>query len=112
MPASSKPSLRFYHSGALRTRTSRVLTTLDRAEDPTQHVGPLSALVADLTEAGLDYYFLRPLQQAKVGFVARQTAGLGMAGALRIMSPVIRNILGGMNAAQLRIVVRHIRQLM
>jgi hypothetical protein len=112
MPTSSKPSLRFFHSGALRTRTIRVLAALDRADDPTQHVGALSGLVVDLTQAGLDYYFLRPLQQAKVGFVARQTAGLGMAGALRLISPITRSILAGMNAAQLRVIVRHIRQLM
>ena len=66
----------------------------------------------DLTEAGMSYYFLKPLQQAKVGFVARQTASLGMAGALRVMSPIIRSVLAGTNATQLRVIARHIRQLM
>jgi hypothetical protein len=112
MPASLKPSLRFFHSAALRARSNKVLAALERDEDPTRHVGALSSLVVDLAEAGLDYYFLRPLQQAKVGFVARQTASLGMAGALRVMSPVIRSILAGTNATQLRVIARHIRQLM
>ena len=75
-------------------------------------MGALSSLVVDLTEAGLNYYFLRPLQQAKVGFVARQTASFGMAGALRVMSPIIRSILAGTNATQLRVITRHIRHLM
>jgi len=35
-----------------------------------------------------------------------------MAGALRIMSPMIRSILGGADGGQLRIISRHIRQLM
>jgi hypothetical protein len=55
---------------------------------------------------------LPPLQEAKVGFVSRQTAGLGLAGALRMISPVVRSILAGANAAQLRLITRHMRQLM
>jgi hypothetical protein len=112
MPTSAKPSLRFFHSAALRTRTNRILAKIERDEDPTQDAGALSSLVADLTEAGFDYYFLRPLAQAKVGFVSRQTANFGMAGALRVMSPVIRRILAGANTAQLRVIARHIRHLM
>jgi hypothetical protein len=112
MATSSKPSLRFFHSAALRTRSNKILAGIEQDKDPTQHVGALSNLVLDLTEAGFDYFFLKPLQQAKVGFVARQTASFGMAGALRIMSPAIRTILAGTNAAQLRIITRHIRQLM
>ena len=112
MPASAKPSLRFFHSAALRPRSNKVLAAIERDKDPTPHVGALSSLVVDLTEAGLDYYFLKPLQQAKVGFVARQTASLGMAGALRVMSPIIRSILAGTNATQLHVIARHIRHLM
>jgi hypothetical protein len=112
MPASAKPSPRFFHSAALRTRSNEVLAAMERAKDPTQHVVALSSLVVDLTEAGLNCYFLKPLQQAKVGFVARETARLGMAGALRVMSPIIRTILAGTTATQLRVITRHIRQLM
>ncbi len=112
MPTSAKPSLRFFHSADLRASSNKVLAALERDKDPTQQVGALSSLVVDLTEAGLDYYFLKPLQQAKVGFVARQTASFGMAGALRVMSPIIRSILAGTNATQLRVIARHIRHLM
>lgn len=112
MPAPAKPSLRFFHSAELRTRSNKVLGALERDKDPTRHVDALSSLVVDLTEAGLNYYFLRPLQEAKVGFVARQTASFGMAGTLRVMSPIIRRILAGTNAAQLHVIARHIRHLM
>lgn len=112
MPASTKPSLRFFHSAALRNRSNDVLAAIERDRDPTQHVGALSSLVVDLTDAGLKYYFLKPLDQAKVGFVTRQTASFGMAGALRVMSPIIRTILAGTNASQLHVIARHIRQLM
>ena len=112
MPPSVKPSLRFFHSAALRARANKVLDAIERDKDPTQHAAALSSLVLDLTEAGMNYYFLRPLQQAKVGFVARQTAGLGMGGSLRVMSPIIRSILAGANATQLQVIARHIRHLM
>ena len=112
MPAPAKPSLRFFHSPALRVRSNKVLAAVERDKDPTQHAAALSSLVVDLAEAGLNYYFLKPLLQAKVGFVARQTASLGMAGALRVMSPIIRRILAGTNATQLNVIARHIRHLM
>lgn len=112
MPTAAKPSLRFFHSPALRTRTTKVLGAIDRDPDATRHAGALSSLVVDLTEAGFNYYFLKPLQQAKVGFVSRQTANFGMAGALRMMSPVIRSILAGANTTQLRAIAGHIRHLM
>ena len=112
MPATPKPSLRFFHSAPLRTRTSKLLAAIEHDDDPTQHSAALAALVVDLTEAGMNYYFVKPLQSAKVGFVARQTANLGMSGAVRIMAPMIRSILGGTNGTQLRVIARHIRQLM
>jgi hypothetical protein len=108
----SKPSIRFFHSAPLRARTNAVLAAIARDEDPTRHVGDLASLVVDLTDAGLDYYFIRPLKQAKMGFVARQTAKFGLGGALRIMSPAIRSILSGANGAQLRVIARHISHLM
>jgi hypothetical protein len=111
MASSPKPSLRFFHSPALRKRTEAVLARIERDDDATQHARALSGVVADLTEAGLDYYFMRPLQQAKFGFMARQTASLGMGAALRVMSPIIGRILGGANTQQLRGVARHIREL-
>ncbi len=107
-----RPSLRFFHSPALRTRTNRVLDQIERAKDPTRHASALSDVVIALTEAGLDDYFLRPLREAEVGFVARQTANFGLAGTQRVMSPVIRSIIAGTNAAQLRVIAAHIRSLM
>lgn len=112
MQTSAKPSITFVHSVALRTRTTRVLTAIDRDKDATRHAGALSSVVVELTEAGFDYYFLKPVRQAKLGFVSRQTASLGMASALRVMSPIIRSVLAVAPARELRVISRHIRQLM
>ncbi len=107
-----KPSLRFTHSTALRTQTNKVLASIDQASDPTQHAEALSSVVLALTDAGMEYYFLKPIEDARLGFVARQTASLGISGALRIMSPIVRSVLGGADSKQLRAVSKHIRHLM
>jgi len=111
MPNAAMPSVRFFCSAGLRKRTDAVLARIDRDDDATQHAGALSRIVVELTEAGLDYYFLKPMREAKFGFVARQTANLGMSGALRVISPAIGRILAGADTTQLRGVARHIRHL-
>jgi hypothetical protein len=106
------PYLRFYHSQTLRTKTLSVLDALEAADDATTQRGPLAELVLELTETGLAYYFVKPVQDAKVGFMAEQSTKLGIAGILRVMGPVARRVIGGMGPQQLLSVGNHIRHLM
>jgi len=108
----SRPSLRFYHSAALRAKTSKALAAIEDAPNPRAHVGELAAVIGELSEAGFDYYFLRALRQAKVGFVVLQTASVGVSGAMRFINPVFRSALATMDSRQLRVVAEHIRHLM
>jgi len=66
----------------------------------------------ELTNSGLDYYFMKPLKLAKAGFIVQQSANLGLAGAQQVMGSVIRNIIGRMDRPQLLSVRGSIRQLM
>jgi hypothetical protein len=109
---STKPFLRFYHSETLRAKTLAVLTTLEKAKDRKQHRDALADIVVELTDSGLEYYFLRPLKLAKVGFFVEQSANLGMGAAKRIFASVIRNIIGRMDNPQLLSVCSYVRQLM
>jgi hypothetical protein len=106
------PYLRFYHSKDLRTKTLAVLDAIDKADDATEHSDGLADVVLELTETGLTYYFLKPVQAAKGGFLSTQTTKVGIGGILRVMGPVVRRVLGGMNHDQLLEVSRHIRALM
>lgn len=108
----SLPSLRFRHSKDLRTRTLRVLDALEGAPDATAHSDALADIVLELTEVGLSYYFLKPVQDAKAGMLATQTTKMGLGGILRVMSPVARRVLGGMDHDQLLAVSAHLRALM
>ena len=109
---SVKPFFRICHSEVLRQRTLLLLTTLEQADEATEHRKELSDLVVELTNGGLDYCFLRPLKLAKPGFVVEQTAKLGLAGVQQVMGSVVRQIIGRMDGKQLISVSGSIRQLM
>jgi hypothetical protein len=108
----SQPFLRFYFTEALRKRTLSLLGVVERAHDGTVHRDALASLVVELTNSGLDYYFLKQLKLAKPGFLVEQSANLGMAGVQQVLGSVIRQIVGRMNHAQLRSVCGSIHRLM
>lgn len=107
-----EPFLRFYHPASLRKRSLMVLEAVETASDPTQHRKALADLVVELTRCGMDTYFMDPLKLAKAGFITEQSAGLGMAGAVQVLSSVIRSIIGGMGGPQLLSVCGSIRGFM
>lgn len=110
--ASSKPSLRFYHSDGLRKKTLSILSALEQAPDAIAHRNALANVAVELTNSGMDYYFMRPLKLAKAGFIVQQSANLGLAGAQQVMGSVLRNIIGRMDGPQLLSVCDSIRQMM
>ena len=107
-----QPFLRFYHSEALRKKTLSLLGTVEQAEDAITHRDALARLVVELTNSGLDYFFMKQLKLAEAGFLVEQSANLGLAGVQQIMGSVIRQIIGRMNCPQLLSVCGSIRQLM
>ena len=88
-----------------------MLAALEAAPDHAKHRAALADLVAELTEAGMDYYYIRALRVAQVGFVGEQSARLGVSGAAKLISSVSRKYIMRMDDAQLLIVARHIREL-
>jgi hypothetical protein len=63
--------LRFYHSESLRAKTLTVLTAVEKAEDGTRHRDALADIVAELTDSGLHYYFLKPVEACQGGLSCR-----------------------------------------
>ena len=96
-------------SGRLAFRISPEL--LARAEaaleavrgDPTHppHVKELVAVILELTDTGLDYYFLEPLRRVRIGTVGMSTARLGIAAAGRSIPPIVRRVLTSMDEEQI-----------
>jgi hypothetical protein len=110
-PATAEPYLRFRYSKALRAKTQAMLAALEASPDDVKYRDAVADLVAELTEVGMDYYYLKALRLARVGFVAEQSARLGMSGATKIISSVCRKFIVRMDKEQLLIVARHIREL-
>jgi hypothetical protein len=107
-----KPFLRFYFSDELRAKTLAVLAVVEQAPDPGKHGDALADLIVQLTGAGMDYYFMRPLATAKAGFVTQQSAKFGLTGSMQVIGSVIRNIVGRMEPKQLLSVCGSVRELM
>ncbi len=106
------PFLRFYHSPELRAETLRVLDAIEGADDPTVHRKALAAVVGKLTESGLESYFMQPLAAARAGFVVEQSARLGLAGANRVLGPILGSVIGRLDGPQLVTICGQIRDLM
>jgi hypothetical protein len=109
---SAKPFLRFHHSQELRDRTLVLLDAVECAEDATDYSVQITELVLELTDSGMDQYFLQSLKATKANFVVQQSAALGMAGVQKVMGTVIRNIIGRMDSRQLLSVSASIRRFM
>ena len=109
---SSEPSLRFHFSEELHKKTRSVLDAAERTKDAVDYREAIAEIVVELTDSGLDAYYLEPLKLANTGFLLQQSASLGMAGARRVMGSVIRNIIGRMDGPQLLSVCGSIRKFM
>ena len=109
--ATAQPSLRFHYPESLRAKTHAVLEALEAAPEYPGHAEAMAQVVSELVEAGMDYYFMRALRQADVGFVAEQTARVGMSGAVTLINSMSCKYIERMGSAQLLVVARHIREL-
>jgi len=107
-----KPFLRFHHSQDLRDRTLELLDAVDGARDATHFSLQITELVLELTDSGMEQYFLQSLKATRANFVVQQSAALGLAGVQKVMGTVIRNMIGRMDSRQLLSVSASIRQFM
>lgn len=113
--AAEQPFLRFYHSAELREKTLTLLAAIEGADGAREvkvHRAALGDLVVELTNTGMDAYFMAPLRLAKPGFLTERTASMGLAGVERVMGSVVHKIIGNMDHAQLLSLCGSIRQLM
>ncbi len=106
------PFMRFHHSQKLRDKTLDVLGIIESADEATAHSGLLTELVLELTDSGLDEFFLQSLKATKANFLVQQSATLGLAGVQKVMGTVTRNIIGRMDDRQLLSVCSSIRRFM
>ena len=105
------PFLCFQLTPEAQHRLDAVLAAIEQSAEPAEHGEALADVVAELTDAGLSYYYLRAAKVAKVGFVVEQATRLAVSGAGKLISSVCRKYLVRMDGAQLLAIAGHIRAL-
>ena len=103
------PSVRFQLPEALHADTLEAIDTIAADARPRDYSIALGDLVVELTQTGLNYYFGQPLRDADAGFVLTKTADVGLAATLKVMAPVIRNVIGQLSDDQIRAVCQFMR---
>ena len=105
------PSMRFHYPPELKDKTDTVLTAVEVEPHHAKHADAIADLVTELIDAGMEDYFLKALKLAEVGFIAEQSARLGMSGAVKLISSISRKYIVRMDKAQLLVIATHIRSL-
>ena len=100
----------FYADGMITPAIS-VLSAVESNPDQPKHGHAVAGLVSELIEAGMEYYFLTPLKQADIGFVAEKSARVGISSAVKLISSVSRKYIVRMDHSQLLVVSSHIKSL-
>ena len=100
-PEAGRAFFAFELSPELLARTEAIIDKLRSAEDRRARLQELIAVVLELTETGLDAYYLKPLELAEVGFASRSAAKVGVAAAGKGIPVIVRKVLGKMSDEQL-----------
>ena len=83
------------------TRISEVVSALRKDPADRKVVGDLIDLVIDLTDTGLTYFFLHPLELVGVGTIRRKGVEVALGTAGRLLPSVVRRTVGSMSVDQL-----------
>ena len=102
--------LSFPLSEELRQQTLETLAKLRESSDCRKHIPLLSNLISDLTETGLEYYFVHSLKKAGVGLIGVSTAKLGIASTSKGIPVVMSKVVGLMSDKQLLAVADFIEE--
>ena len=102
----------FTISPDLRRRIEAVVAAIREADEPRGHLGDLTETVVEMTDTGLDFYFLHPLERIGAGRMARGTAKVGVAAARRGLPTVVRRVLATLSDDQLLDLVDYIDEIL
>ncbi len=91
----------FEISSELRQRAEAVVRDLRTGSNNREFVPELVKVVLAMTDRGLYYYFLHPLEEAGVGTVTRGAVKLALGAAGRTLPTVIRKTVKSLDDEQL-----------
>ena len=91
----------FEISGELRQQAEAIVRDIRSSPDKQRHVPELVDVVLKMTDRGLHYYFLHPLEEAGVGIVTRRAVDLAIGTAGRALPVVVRKTVKSLSDEQL-----------
>ena len=91
----------FEISSELRQEAESIVRLIRSDPDKQQHVPELVKVVLEMTDRGLYYYFLHPLEEAGVGIVTRKAVSLALGTAGRTLPVVVRKTIKSLKDEQL-----------
>ncbi|PSF10561.1 hypothetical protein C7H09_06355 [Marinobacter fuscus] len=96
----------------LRTRALYTVRELkDRGEADKQTVDQLYELIVELTESGLDFFFLEPLRRLNAGSVMMGVARVGTGSMLKGSKMVVHKVLKKLDAQSLGAILDFIEEI-
>ncbi len=98
----------FEISSELRQKAEAIVHNIRFDPDKQRHVPELVDVVLAMTDRGLYYYFLHPLEGAGVGVVTRKAVGLAIGTAGRALPMVVRKTVKSLSDEQLLSIVEFI----
>jgi len=88
-------------SHELAQRAARLVGRIRSESDKTRCIPELTEVVLEMTDRGLHFYFLHPLELAGVGPFTRSTVELALSTAGRTLPMVVRKTLKSLNDEQI-----------
>lgn len=83
-----------------RARQAVAAVRADPGHEP--HVEELVEVVVELTDRGLDFYYMEPLRRARAGAMTASAARVGLAAAGRGIPAIIRRVVSSLDEDQIR----------
>jgi hypothetical protein len=85
----------------LHERVTGVVAALREAESASERRSELVEIVSEMTDRGLGYYFLRPLEEAGMGALSQATAKVGLASASKGIPMIVKRVLASASDEEL-----------
>lgn len=99
-------------SPELYERVTGIVEVLRAAEKASDHMAELAEIIAEMTDRGLGYYFLRPLDEAGMGAISRGTAKVGIASLSKGIPLIVKRVLGSASDQELLAVADFMERLL
>ena len=101
MPDTQERPVAFRIPHETHRQMAETIEIVRASNHPRDHSTELIDVVLELTELGLTYYFLKPLEVAEMGMMSLATAKIGLASARQGLPVIIRRIVGSASDEQI-----------